>query len=116
MSYVVDTNVLLRSIQKSHPMHKDADYAVKRYFEVIPEGDRFNSRGHRLRNTSQEANDPERVELSTSSMTLPGLAYELTFFPVALPPAIEFSPFRAVCSFKTYSDIAAIDPQSIAAP
>ncbi|HST20639.1 MAG TPA: type II toxin-antitoxin system VapC family toxin [Blastocatellia bacterium] len=29
MSYLVDTNVLLRGIQKDHPMHKTADYAVK---------------------------------------------------------------------------------------
>ena len=29
MSYLVDTNVLLRSIQKSHPMFQDADAAVK---------------------------------------------------------------------------------------
>lgn len=29
MSYLVDTNILLRSVQKSHPMFKDADAAVK---------------------------------------------------------------------------------------
>ncbi len=29
MSYLVDTNVLLRSVQKSYPMHKNADHAVK---------------------------------------------------------------------------------------
>src|SRR2546423_840561 len=29
MSYLVDTNVLLRSIQKNHPMFQDADAAVK---------------------------------------------------------------------------------------
>ncbi|HKS42980.1 MAG TPA: type II toxin-antitoxin system VapC family toxin [Blastocatellia bacterium] len=29
MSYLVDTNVLLRGSQKDHPMHKATDYAVK---------------------------------------------------------------------------------------
>lgn len=28
MSYLVDTNVLLRSVQKSHPMQSDADRAI----------------------------------------------------------------------------------------
>ena len=29
MSHLTDTNILLRSVQKSHPMFKDADAAVK---------------------------------------------------------------------------------------
>ncbi|HYG83225.1 MAG TPA: PIN domain-containing protein, partial [Pyrinomonadaceae bacterium] len=29
MSYLVDTNVLLRSVQKTHPMHKDAARAIR---------------------------------------------------------------------------------------
>jgi len=28
MSYLVDTNVLLRSVQKSHPMHSDSNRAI----------------------------------------------------------------------------------------
>ncbi|HKP84484.1 MAG TPA: type II toxin-antitoxin system VapC family toxin [Blastocatellia bacterium] len=32
MSYLVDTNVLLRSVQKNHPMHKDANSAVTALF------------------------------------------------------------------------------------
>ncbi|KYC35569.1 twitching motility protein PilT [Scytonema hofmannii PCC 7110] len=43
MSYLVDTNVLLRSVQETHPMHKTAVHAVKRLLEqgeelcVIPQ-------------------------------------------------------------------------------
>jgi hypothetical protein len=43
MSYLVDTNILLRSVQASHPMHNLAIEAVKTLFEqgitlhVIPQ-------------------------------------------------------------------------------
>ena len=37
MSYLVDTNVLLRSVQKSHPMQSDADRAITQLLTDSPE-------------------------------------------------------------------------------
>jgi hypothetical protein len=69
-------------------------------FEITPEEEKFNRRGHRPQKTSLlEASDPESDALSDEYTTLSGSGCETACFPAAMPQAIEFSPFGAISRF-----------------
>ena len=148
MSYLVDTNVLLRSVQKNHPMLKDATSAVttllglgeelfitsqnliefwavatrplanngleltieqeyqelvglRRIFSVLPETPDILTEWERIVIQYRASGKQSHDARIAAAMSVHGIKNLLTF---------------NTDDFKRYSDITAVDPQSIIAP